>query len=119
MSTIRWWTAVLLLGGAIACGENGTQNRCDAAPSLAGDIHPNIIVTHCSGCHDSQRVGAARRGAPAGLDFESLPLDLSQRTAVADAITSGRQPPPSSGEPSVSDEARARVTLWRDCGFPD
>ena len=45
-----------------------------------------IMNLACASCHSSQAKGAARRGAPAGLDFDLLPLDPDD-PALTDGTT--------------------------------
>ncbi len=96
----------------LGCGGDDGDGRCDAPPTFAEDIAP-IADAKCITCHAP---GAARRGAPLNLNFDTWPAVEPVVETFADAITSGRQPPVGF-EPTVTVEERALVSRWRTCGF--
>lgn len=110
--------ACLALLAAVGCGDDETVDPCVDAPTFTNDVQP-IAAAKCVTCHSDELSGPARNGAPPHLDFGSYDQIEPDRFAFADAITSGRMPPP--GEPGtlpVSREERALVDAWRRCGFP-
>lgn len=113
--------AFTVLGG---CGSDPVEPvppECKPPPGYAADIEP-LVARACRGCHSSELSGPARRGAPVGLDYDSA-ADLAtpeRRAAFIDAITSGRQPPPTLEPPiEVTADERAQVSAWRLCGYVD
>jgi len=76
---------VLVSALALGCGEE--VGSCDD-PSKGHDTvlvgttiqygGQAIINESCAGCHGSQVRGAARRGAPAGLDFDLIPAESEE-----------------------------------------
>lgn len=112
------------LAWASACGSDPVDPvppECKPPPGYAVDIEP-LVARACRGCHSAELSGPARRGAPVGLDYDTA-ADLAtpeRRSAFIDAITSGRQPPPTLDPPiEVTADERAQVSAWRLCGYVD
>lgn len=86
------WTTYAVPGLVLvlATGCQPTQlGQCDtgAAQTLVFDLNGNpayagqaMVEQACGGCHSRGSVGATRRGAPAGLDFDMV----GSRTSAAD-----------------------------------
>ncbi len=129
MSTARGLALGLLLlatagtVGGVACGGSEPviepPPECDVPPTYAQDVAP-IVERACIRCHSEMITGPARNGAPEGLDYDRFALfpDRAAMAAFVDAITSGRQPPPTLSPPlpTTADE-RALVSAWRTCGY--
>jgi uncharacterized membrane protein len=110
------WVSALLIGG---CGESTTSDVCASAPTFDRDIRPSLVEDKCINCHTTAKTGPERRGAPPDLNFDTYDTTLPNVDAFADAITSGRQPPPNLEPPlSTTAEERDLVSVWRQCGFP-
>lgn len=106
-----------------------------------------LSIAHCGSCHGTESVGALRRGAPAGLDFDVRPLGQDeselrlrrevQRTfdmkhAFAREVDRGDMPPRGEREPSVvyvdangmplpnvlDPQGKATLFNWLACGAP-
>lgn len=107
----------------VACGESApiieTPPECEVPPTYTRDIAP-IVERACVRCHSEAAVGAARNGAPEGMDYDryaSFP-DRPAMAAFVDAITSGRQPPPNLVPPvATTADERGLVSAWRTCGY--
>lgn len=107
--------AASALAALCACGSTAAPDTCVDAPTYARDVAP-IVAEKCLSCHSSALAGPQRRGAPDGVDLDDWTLVEPRQAAVADAITSGREPP-FGVEPAVTAEERALVKEWRDCAF--
>ena len=94
------------------CGQDDGPGPCMNPPTFTRDIAP-LAEAKCATCHAP---GVIRRGAPPDLNFDRWPSIEPVVADFADAITSGRQPPPGV-EPAVTAEERQLVSLWRTCGF--
>lgn len=108
--------AILTASGWVACGSAEVIDPCAGSPTYTNDIRP-IVEARCLSCHSSALAGAARNGAPAGLDFDSFDSTEPNLATFADAITSGREPPPESGLATTEAE-RDVVQAWRACSYP-
>jgi hypothetical protein len=113
----------ILLTTSAAC-QPTQLGQCDqaVAETLVFDLNGNpafagqaMVEQACAGCHSQQSIGASRRGAPAGLDFDmvgsrstdaSMPeMDAIMRVAAAreiifddrfdmfDTVVDGSMPP--------------------------
>ena len=98
-----------------ACGDEPTAEPCRNPPTYTHDVRA-LTETTCLACHSDQLYGAARRGAPEALNYDSFEQIAPHRQAFANAFTSGTMPPPDSGL-TVSPAARNIVASWRRCGF--
>jgi mono/diheme cytochrome c family protein len=74
----------------LGCGED--VGKCDDPNRGHDTVEVNgqlqfggqaIINASCAGCHGSQVKGAARRGAPAGLDFDLYPVAESEADGMS------------------------------------
>jgi hypothetical protein len=74
-----------------------------------------FLLTYCTACHATTVTGEGRKGAPEGIDFDTLAgtQDHTERIKVR-VLTSGDMPP--SGGPSS--EELAMLKQWLDCGLP-
>lgn len=97
-----------------ACGGD-PPDSCADAPTYTNDV-AMIAEARCLGCHSAAFTGDRRSGAPPGFDFDDFDLVQPNVAAFADAITSGRMPPPTTGV-VTSMEERTIVRAWRACGF--
>ncbi len=127
MKPAPWLLGLLLLG---ACkGEPEEKDApvdTDTGLTTSSSICPTDLLWErevkgffdnwCTPCHSSAVVGDDRRGAPAGMDFDTLAnvKAVSNRvlaTATGDTITM----PPAGGTPL---DDRAMIAEWVQCGMP-
>jgi hypothetical protein len=118
---MRGQLAALLAALALAlAGCGGTSKRmdqCAGAPTFATVVFPNVVMPKCLPCHSMTVMGTNRMGAPVGLDFDTYDLVKPNIEMFADAITSGLEPPMSSGITTTKAD-RSAVITWRMCNFP-
>lgn len=117
-----WWGgAIALLCLVSACGtEPLPPDECADAPSFAKNILPGVVTRTCLSCHSASKVGADRHLAPEDLNYDSFAslTSTAVRSAFADAITSGRMPPPTLTPPvTTTAEEKTLVDRWRYCGY--
>lgn len=81
-------------------------------------IRSSIFATNCLACHASDKVGAARKGAPADVNFDTYEATLKKaEPAIARAVEQGSMPPVNT-KPLLNDEQRAAMIAWQSAGFP-
>lgn len=105
----------LLAGG---CGEKqdpfGHDAGIDGEVTYGGQIAA-ILDSSCVRCHGSDKQGAARNGAPAGVDFDTY-ADAVQNADLANTqIQSGVMPV--GGQ--LSDDEKGLFQAWVDQGTPE
>lgn len=128
---------VALLGAAAACGddhdhddehdesaETGASSGAvcpDGGSDLTYDnFGKDFFSAYCVSCHASTLTGAARVGAPANHDFDTLAgiraqIDhIDETTAAGPSATNTSMPP--SGGPTEAE--RTKLGEWLACGAP-
>jgi len=73
-----------------------------------------FVLDYCTGCHSSHLSGEARRGAPGGVDLDTVEGVRSHADRVAARVTDGTMPP--GGGPGAEELTALRD--WLDCGAP-
>lgn len=73
-----------------------------------------MLMSWCTGCHGAQVVGERRKGAPEGVDFDTL-AGARQWSARIDARLAAGDMPPAGGVPQADAE---RLRDWLACGAP-
>lgn len=111
---------LLLLALSFAACTGDDVDVCAGAPTYESDIRA-ILDDKCIDCHHTTVRGLNRNGAPEGIDFDDYATLADHVTAIADAITSGREPPRGTPDapPGTTAAERDLVTDWRRCGFPE
>lgn len=103
-----------------ACGAKINPVHVGDVPVQAGlttycrDVKP-VLDTWCGGCHAASLGGAARHGAPAGVDFDTYAGASASATAVRMRIGNGTMPP--GGGVPASD--LGVIVGWIEDGKPD
>ena len=85
---------------------------CEEVPLLTWEnFGAGFLIENCQSCHAS--TNPDRRGAPAGVVFDSLEQTLAHRSTIL-ARATGASPsmPPQGG---VSDDDRERLRIWLTC----
>jgi uncharacterized membrane protein len=136
-----WVLAALSLGhtargGDGGCGGSDTASHHDedahgrasgatcppeGGPTAAG-FGRAFLEAHCLSCHSASVRGAAREGAPRGVDFDT-PEAVRQWARAIDAHSAAgpssvntSMPPASRPAPSMDE--RVRLGQWLSCGAP-
>ena len=110
----------MLLLALLACGQLQEIPPSPAAPAAPGGLtYANagqpFLLTYCTGCHAQTLSGDRRRGAPVGLDLDSVAGLRSNLGRVrARTVDAGDMPP--GGGPT--DAELARFAAWLDAGAP-
>jgi hypothetical protein len=107
-------------GDADADGDGDSDADADSAAGVdyCHDIQP-LLETNCTACHASTLSGAARGGAPVGIDYDTYELAVANAASGNASIQAGTMPPG-----GLSPGNRALFAQWIadgmvDCGSGD
>jgi uncharacterized membrane protein len=112
----------------VACGGEPlfgppTESVCPPTQTLTyANFGQPFMAEHCTRCHDSAKVGAARMGAPSFHDFDTIfgiravSEHIDETTAYGPAAENDSMPP--SG-PFPTAEERRQLGEWIACGMPE
>lgn len=116
--------ALLVLGFTLgACNGPEEDPLCDREVALTYENWGGgFMDTHCNGCHSSIIAPAQRRGAPAGVDFDTYGGIMSWAERVEDRVITAaaeeRSQMPPGGGPTA--EELEMLHEWLQCGvYPD
>jgi uncharacterized membrane protein len=93
---------------------NGDCRTVKAVPTFA-QLEQGLLLV-CRGCHSAQVVGAARRNAPEGIDFDTYEI-FSAFADNAVLLVQNRLMPPPAGE-GPTESQRNQLYAWAACGKP-
>ncbi len=136
----RLWCSALIAGAGLfvlSCGPD--LGECDMTKLGGTNTDPHagqkLVHSSCAGgrCHSLDAKGDLRVGAPAELDFDVVPADMSpaqiakvrdgaenvhdHREAMWDAIEGGSMPPPlPEGSAPLTSENKETIRNWLACG---
>jgi uncharacterized membrane protein len=106
---------LLLLLGVVAvsgCGDELPEVDCAAAP--VPTFQEVTIWPKCTSCHSSTRTGAARSGAPAGVDFDTYASASAHAQKAAEEVNEGEMPRNGTATAAEKDS----LFRWALCGKP-
>ena len=98
------------------------QRSQPPTPSFERSSAEAVINTYCVSCHDSAKTGAARNGAPAFHDFDTLAgiknvsNHVDEYAASGPASTNETMPEGDGPVPSLAE--RQMLGEWIACGAP-
>lgn len=135
VKSVTWRLIVAIAWSSLAFGCGGDLGPCDEAllgmpqGPYAGQ---QLLHSTCAGgrCHGQDAVGAARVGAPAGLNFDVVAASMLDEAKVAkgtatvhdwraeiwDQIGEGDMPP--EGNVKFTADQKETVRNWLACGAP-
>jgi uncharacterized membrane protein len=111
-----------------ACsGTDRSQDSSPTFPAFNGDCStvasvPTFedlqmgILPICLGCHSARVTGAARHGAPDGLNFDTYEEFESVADTASYLVSQHEMPAPSGDGPT--DSERNQLYAWAACGTP-
>lgn len=97
----------MALAGSLACLGPGTLNEAELCEAEG----PELLQVRCLGCHSSGLDGAARAGAPEGMDFDLEDDVLWYASRIRHAAFEERSMPPTRPLPSCE---RAALEAYLD-----
>jgi cytochrome c5 len=99
-----------------------TKAECPPASTLTyANFGQELMATYCTRCHASTLTGAARMGATAFHDFDTIDgiravREHIDQTAGAGPDATNETMPPNGSKPSL--EERQKLAEWIACGVP-
>ena len=104
--------AIVVALVAAACGEDGPTADC--TPPVPTYAMVEAFRISCNGCHASTLQGAARFGAPPGIDFDIYESAAEHAEHAAEEVFAGRMPPTA----ELVDADEQTLYRWALCGTP-
>lgn len=123
-----------LLATTMGHGDGCCEEEVVLGPPTETVCPPSSTITYenfgrafmedfCTNCHSSTKVGAARNGATADHDFDTLPgiqgvADHIDQAAGIGPASANRNMPPESETSQPADGDREKLAEWLSCGAP-
>ncbi|MBK9036849.1 MAG: c-type cytochrome [Myxococcales bacterium] len=117
--------ALVLAAAALAgCGSHGepTGSVCPQGSTLTyQNFGKSFMDTYCTDCHSSAKTGAARHGAPAFHDYDTVEgvrntIDHVDENAAAGPDAVNTLMP--ADDPRPTEAERRQLGEWLACGAP-
>ncbi len=103
-------------GAAEDSGAGGDGGGADCPDLTYENFAADFLGSFCTRCHNSALSGAARNGAPAGLNWDQLDVVRDNLDRIRVRATQVNTMPPT--EPRPDEDQRALLAEWIDCGAP-
>jgi uncharacterized membrane protein len=124
---MRSWRDAVIVCAIAGCGATPVELSVDAPAVDAAatcqtsyltydDFGAPFVASWCRGCHSAQLPPDMRQGSPMDINFDSVD-DIRQLSArmIVRACAAPPTMPPRGGP---SDDDRARLAEWLNCGAP-
>lgn len=112
--------AALVVVLALAGCEFGSGAACPPESTLTYEnFGRGFMESYCLRCHSRVLTGTGRRGAPVGMDFDTLErvrsysFDIDAAAGASVAVENTQMPPDT---PRPTAEERRRLGEWLACG---
>ena len=127
-----WTLALVAVTGGAACGSDdhphgggATGSVCPSGSTLTYDsFGRNFMTKYCVGCHGSNVMGDARKGAPADHNFDTLAsilrfADHIDERAAAGPNSVNTEMPPADATEKPTEAERQQLGEWLACETSD
>lgn len=111
--------------GLVACDDGVGGDEFSPAPTVdceatkaKGFAALKPVFDKCTSCHSVNKVGADRKAAPPGTDYDTLDGAKKQFIEIAKRTYDTSLPMPPAGEPTLTDAEKADLNAWAQCGTP-
>jgi len=110
------------MGDAAVMVGPATHAVCSSTPTTWSGFGQSFFTTYCTRCHSASVTGAARVGAPVGLDYDSV-TDVRAHAAEIDQVAASGPSatntfmPFTAPRPTVAE--RVQLGQLLACGVPD
>lgn len=119
---LRSAAAALLFSLCLAGCSTPTGATCPSTQTLTYDnFGRTFMLANCVRCHSANATGAARKGAPVGVDLDTVEGVRAHSKLVdeyAGAGPSGTNTWMPPNEPKPTTEERRQLAEWLACGAP-
>ena len=118
LETLKLLALTLVFAPALALtGCDGGDGDGDCDPADAPSFN-SIDWSSCTHCHSSDMT-VNRQGAPVGVDYDDYASASAKGSRTADRVMDGSMPPTDGGGPALTEEAKAQMIDWAQCGTPE
>lgn len=108
----------LLLGSLLvpACGgaDGDDGPNVDCGTASVPKFSEVTAFAKCTSCHSSTKTGAARAGAPAGIDYDIYASARANAQKGMDEVFAGDMPPGG----GMSEAEKTQIYNWASCDTP-
>ena len=112
---------LVLVLGVGACNPSATDlvadpTPCEASAATWDNTGAPLLTRWCTSCHSAHLEVGDRRGAPAGIDLDTLASAREVGRAIVRVASGDDATMPPAGGMSADDQRR--LTEWVQCGLP-
>ena len=102
-------------GGGDDGGDDGPNIDCNesAAP---GYSTMSAVWAKCTTCHATDKMGAARGGAPEGYNYDTPEAAKAEAEEAQEQVFNGVMPP--AGQPQLTEAEKDMLYRWASCDTP-
>jgi uncharacterized membrane protein len=115
MRSLRVMLIVAAVAGLLCAGQAVLASNCTLTYANFGQA---FLGKYCNTCHASTLSGGQRRGAPAGLDFDTPELAAKHAVGIMTRTAVKKNMPPAWAAPQPTDDERTKVQTWVSCEYP-
>lgn len=106
--------SALLLPACAGEEEEGPNVDCGAVtPPKFAEV---TAFAKCITCHSTAVSGAARAGAPAGINYDTFDAAKANAPKGMDEVYEGAMPP--AGLPALTEAEKTQIYNWASCDTP-
>ncbi len=106
----------------LSCGT-GDEPKTNANSGASGSITPTwnnfaqgFFQNYCLRCHSSSVTGAARNGAPDGVNFDTYSDVVAESANIRNEVSTAGMPPTPPMPTTTEDQT---LVAWIDAGMPE
>lgn len=124
MQAKRFVWVVAIQMSAVSCGGGGSGSQGDGdlpnieCPDPVPTFSELTAFPKCVTCHDSKKLGAARKKALLGWDFDTYDGAQMRAEKIAEWVFKGYMPPDDSGI-TLTEQEEQDLYAWALCGTPE
>lgn len=114
-SNIGWLIVLALIMLAQLVVQQVRAGDCEWTYDNFGKV---FMEKYCTKCHSSSQTGLARRGAPAGYDFDMPETIAKEKKDIIEYTVEKKKMPPFFTNPKPDDQERGKLKDWLNCEYP-
>ena len=111
---------LLLLAFSTGCSDDIVcESDLEQTVTFTDDIAP-LFEAKCNYCHNHEKTGVEREGAPVGVDYTTYAASVANAQGALDEILAGEMPPVCEACPPVPNAEQANLLCnWMKQGTPE